>query len=44
MAYLDSHMAEVGGTAVGIASFQLVGIVLAILLANNVKKANYEEV
>jgi len=40
--YMDSHMAAVGGSVIGIALAEVFGLMIAILLCRNLKDAGYE--
>jgi tetraspanin-7 len=41
--FLNGNIGLVGGSAVGVAFFPLVGMILACCLAKNINKAKYEQ-
>lgn len=41
--FLKGNIGLVGGSAVGVAFFPLVGVILACCLAKNINKAKYEQ-
>jgi tetraspanin-7 len=41
--FLNGNIGLVGGSAVGVAFFPLVGVILACCLAKNINKAKYEQ-
>lgn len=42
--FVDDNMGTIGGAALGIAFFQLVGVILSCCLAKHINKAKYEQV
>jgi tetraspanin-7 len=41
--FLNGNIGLVGGSALGVAFFPLVGVILACCLAKNINKAKYEQ-
>jgi tetraspanin-7 len=41
--FLNGNIGSVGGSALGVAFFPLVGVLLACCLAKNINKAKYEQ-
>lgn len=41
--FLNGNIGSVGGSALGVAFFPLVGVILACCLAKNINKAKYEQ-